>query len=52
MDDADDRQSRAVLFDMDGVLVDSERYWHEAQPGRIFPATLAGEYPDLESYRR
>ena len=49
MDDADDRQSRAVLFDMDGVLVDSERYWHEAQPGRIFPATLAGEYPDLDA---
>jgi haloacid dehalogenase superfamily, subfamily IA, variant 3 with third motif having DD or ED/haloacid dehalogenase superfamily, subfamily IA, variant 1 with third motif having Dx(3-4)D or Dx(3-4)E len=48
MDDTDDRRSRAVLFDMDGVLVDSERYWHEAQPGRIFPATLAGRYPDLD----
>jgi len=44
----DDRRSRAVLFDMDGVLVDSERYWHEAQPEHIFPATLAGEYPDLD----
>ncbi|ERH07154.1 MAG: haloacid dehalogenase superfamily, subfamily IA, variant 3 with third motif having DD or ED [Halonotius sp. J07HN4] len=48
MDTDDDRQHRAVLFDMDGVLVDSERYWHEAQPERIFPATLAGEYPDLD----
>jgi len=41
-------RSRAVLFDMDGVIVDSERYWHAAQPEHIFPATLAGEYPDLD----
>ncbi|ESS08401.1 MAG: haloacid dehalogenase superfamily, subfamily IA, variant 3 with third motif having DD or ED [uncultured archaeon A07HN63] len=39
---------RAVLFDMDGVIVDSERYWHDAQKERIFPAALAGEYPDLD----
>jgi len=41
-------RNRAVLFDMDGVIVDSERYWHAAQPEHIFPATLAGEYPDLD----
>ena len=47
MDEAD-ATSRAVLFDMDGVIVDSERYWHDAQPEHIFPATLAGGYPDLD----
>lgn len=44
----DDPPLEAVLFDMDGVIVDSEQYWHDAQPNRIFPATLAGEYPDLD----
>jgi len=46
--DEPDATSQAVLFDMDGVIVDSERYWHDAQPEHIFPATLAGEYPDLD----
>ncbi|MFC6835406.1 HAD family hydrolase [Halomarina ordinaria] len=30
----------AVFFDMDGVVVDSERYWVPAERDRIFPATV------------
>lgn len=33
----------ALLFDMDGVVVDSERYWHERETDDIFPRTVEGD---------
>ncbi|WP_284033200.1 HAD family hydrolase [Halobaculum lipolyticum] len=33
---------------MDGVLVDSEDYWHDAEREEILPAVLDGAYPDLD----
>lgn len=33
----------ALLFDMDGVVVDSERYWHERETDDIFPRTVDGD---------
>ncbi len=38
----------ALLFDMDGVVVDSEDYWHAAEREELLPAVLAGEVPDLD----
>jgi HAD superfamily hydrolase (TIGR01509 family) len=35
----------AVLFDMDGVLVDSERHWVPAEREEILPAVVAGDPP-------
>ena len=39
---------RALLFDMDGVVVDSEDYWHAAEREELLPAVLGGEVPSLD----
>jgi HAD superfamily hydrolase (TIGR01509 family) len=38
----------ALLFDMDGVVVDSEAYWHPAEREELLPRVLDGELPDLD----
>ncbi|MEF8801477.1 MAG: HAD family phosphatase [Halolamina sp.] len=38
----------ALLFDMDGVVVDSEDYWHATERDELLPAVLDGAVPDLD----
>jgi HAD superfamily hydrolase (TIGR01509 family) len=38
----------ALLFDMDGVVVDSEDYWHAAEREELLPAVLSGAAPNLD----
>ncbi|MFC4359851.1 HAD family hydrolase [Halobium salinum] len=40
--------AEAVLFDMDGVIVDSEAYWLAFEDEELFPNALAEPYPDNE----
>jgi HAD superfamily hydrolase (TIGR01509 family) len=39
--------ARAVLFDMDGVLVDSEHYWVARERDHILPDAVAGDPPRI-----
>ncbi|ELZ02246.1 HAD-superfamily hydrolase [Natrialba chahannaoensis JCM 10990] len=44
---ADGERAEAVLFDMDGVLVNSEDYWVEFEREEIFPAAVPDEDVDV-----
>jgi HAD superfamily hydrolase (TIGR01509 family) len=39
---------QALLFDMDGVVVDSEDYWHTVERDEILPAMVEGATPSLD----
>jgi HAD superfamily hydrolase (TIGR01509 family) len=39
---------QALLFDMDGVVVNSEDYWHAVERAELLPAVLDGETPHLD----
>ena len=41
--------TKAVLFDMDGVIVDSERYWVPTEREEIFPDVVADGTPTDET---
>jgi HAD superfamily hydrolase (TIGR01509 family) len=41
----------AVLFDMDGVIVDTEEFWRTRERDVILPAAVAGEPPAQDEIR-